>query len=203
MTSRRPTSKAAPVRSRAMVTVAIIAVTGRRSSSACSALGTAARWRWRYSRATPPILPRWRTKVEKLKQRFRLRRVVLVGDRGMITDARTETVLKPAGLDWITLFRAPTVKVLAEAGTVQLSLFDNQGLDLRRELIGAPNRAARAVSKCRDTLQPALREIPNSRHRSVIPSPSIRRQRSEGALSSPPRSALCVRASARSSGAVA
>src|SRR5580693_9149126 len=45
--------------------------------------------------------------VKKLKERFALERVVLVGDRGMITEARIEEVLKPAGLDWITTLRAP------------------------------------------------------------------------------------------------
>jgi len=44
--------------------------------------------------------------VDKLKQRFHLAHVVLVGDRGMITEARIETLLKPAGLDWITALRA-------------------------------------------------------------------------------------------------
>ena len=44
--------------------------------------------------------------VKKLKERFALERVVLVGDRGMITEARIEEVLKPAGLDWITTLRA-------------------------------------------------------------------------------------------------
>lgn len=40
--------------------------------------------------------------VEKLRQRFHFKRVGLVGDRGMITAARIEADLKPAGLDWIT-----------------------------------------------------------------------------------------------------
>jgi hypothetical protein len=40
--------------------------------------------------------------VEKIKDRFGLSRVVLVGDRGMITSARIRDDLKPAGLDWIT-----------------------------------------------------------------------------------------------------
>ncbi len=65
---------------------------------------------------------------QKLKQRFRLRPRGAGRRPRMITDARIETVLKPAGLDWITSFRAPTVKVLAEAGTVQLSLFDERDL---------------------------------------------------------------------------
>jgi Transposase DDE domain len=66
--------------------------------------------------------------VEKLKQRFRLSNVVVVGDRGMITEARIETLLKPAGLDWITALRAPTIKMLLEQGTLQLSLFDERDL---------------------------------------------------------------------------
>jgi hypothetical protein len=66
--------------------------------------------------------------VEKLKQRFRLTRVVVVGDRGMITETRIETLLKPAGLDWITALRAPTINMLLEQGAFQLSLFDERDL---------------------------------------------------------------------------
>jgi hypothetical protein len=45
--------------------------------------------------------------IDKLRQRFRLRRVVMVGDRGLLTSARIEETLRPAGLDWITALRAP------------------------------------------------------------------------------------------------
>ena len=62
--------------------------------------------------------------VEKLRQRFRLAHVVLVGDRGMIT----ETLLKPAGLDWIAALRAPSIRALLEQGAFQLSLFDERDL---------------------------------------------------------------------------
>jgi transposase len=62
--------------------------------------------------------------VKKHKERFALKRVVLVGDRGRITEARIEEVLKPAGLDWITTLRARAIRSLAEAGSLQLSLFD-------------------------------------------------------------------------------
>ncbi len=48
--------------------------------------------------------------ISKLKKRFGLKRVVLVGDRGMITSARIEAELKPAGLDWITALRAPAIR---------------------------------------------------------------------------------------------
>jgi Transposase DDE domain len=67
--------------------------------------------------------------IVKLKQRFGLNRVVMVGDRGMITQARIEGDLKPAGLDWITSLRAPAIqKLAAEGGPLQLSLFDERDL---------------------------------------------------------------------------
>lgn len=66
--------------------------------------------------------------VDKLKQRFHLDHVVLVGDRGMITEARIDTLLRPAGLDWITALRAPTIRVLLDQGAFQLSLFDERDL---------------------------------------------------------------------------
>src|SRR5438105_12255851 len=50
--------------------------------------------------------------IDKLKERFGLSRVVLVGDRGMITNARIRDELKPAGLDWITALRAPQIRAL-------------------------------------------------------------------------------------------
>jgi transposase len=69
------------------------------------------------------------SQVSKLKQRFGLSRVVLVGDRGMITSARIEEDLKPAGLDWISCLRAPAIQQLAaENGPLQPSLFDERDL---------------------------------------------------------------------------
>ena len=67
--------------------------------------------------------------IDKLKGRFGLSRVVLVGDRGMITSARIRDELKPAGLDWITALRAPAIKQLAtEGGPLQPSLFDDRDM---------------------------------------------------------------------------
>jgi Transposase DDE domain len=68
------------------------------------------------------------SQVAKLKQRFRLRHVVLVGDRGMLTSARIEQTLRPAGLDWITALRGPAIQQLAEAGKLQFSLFDTRDM---------------------------------------------------------------------------
>ena len=66
--------------------------------------------------------------ITKLKERFDLERVVLVGDRGMITQARIEKDLGPAGLDWITALRAPAIRALVEGGALQLSLFDQRDI---------------------------------------------------------------------------
>jgi hypothetical protein len=69
------------------------------------------------------------SQITKLKDRFGLKRVVMVGDRGMITQARIEHELIPAGLDWITALRAPAIQQLAaEGGPLQLSLFDERDL---------------------------------------------------------------------------
>ena len=70
-----------------------------------------------------------RAQVEKVKDRFAIRRMVLVGDRGMITSARIRDDLRPAGLDWITCLRAPAIQALAQDdGPLQLSLFDERDL---------------------------------------------------------------------------
>ncbi len=67
--------------------------------------------------------------IAKLKTRFHLRRIVLVGDRGMITQARLEADLRPADFDWITALRAPAIKQLAaEGGPLQPSLFDERDM---------------------------------------------------------------------------
>src|SRR6266487_844878 len=66
--------------------------------------------------------------VAKVKDRFGIARVVLVGDRGMLTAARLREDVGPAGLDWITALRAPQVKALVRDGALQLSLFDEQDL---------------------------------------------------------------------------
>jgi len=67
--------------------------------------------------------------VRKIRRRFGLRRVVLVGDRGMITDARIREDLQGIeGLDWITALRAPAIRKLLAEGSLQTSLFDERDL---------------------------------------------------------------------------
>jgi hypothetical protein len=68
------------------------------------------------------------SQVGKVKDRFAITRVVLVGDRGMLTAARLREDVGPADLDWITALRAPQVKALVRDGALQLSLFDETDL---------------------------------------------------------------------------
>ncbi len=86
------------------------------------------------------------TQVEKLKRRFHLDHVVLVGDRGMITQARITDDIKAAGLDWITALRAPAIKVLLETGALQLSLFDQRDI----ASITAPDFPGERLVVCRN-----------------------------------------------------
>ena len=86
------------------------------------------------------------SQVTKLKERFALDHVVLVGDRGMITQARIGNDLKAAGLDWITALRAPAIKALREAGALQMSLFDQRDM----AAITAPEFPGERLIVCRN-----------------------------------------------------
>lgn len=93
------------------------------------------------------------SQVDKLKARFGLDRVVLVGDRGMITSARIREDLAPAGLDWITALRAPKIQELAKGGPLQLSLFDDRDL----AEIASPDYPGERLIVCRNPLLAAER----------------------------------------------
>jgi hypothetical protein len=66
--------------------------------------------------------------VERIRGRFKLKRLVLVGDRGMITAARVEALRELAGMGWITCLRADKIRQLATDGPLQLGLFDQMNL---------------------------------------------------------------------------
>jgi len=69
------------------------------------------------------------SQVEKLKDRYGIDKLAWVGDRGMLTQARIDTLLRPAGLDWVSSLRAPQMAALAqEKGPFQPSLFDERNL---------------------------------------------------------------------------
>jgi hypothetical protein len=66
--------------------------------------------------------------VEKLRGRFGLSRVVLVGDRGMLTETQLDTLRQFPGVGWISALRGPAIRALVEQGSLQLSLFDTTHL---------------------------------------------------------------------------
>ena len=75
--------------------------------------------------ADPNTVP---DQVVKLKERFGLERVVLVGDRGLLTQVQIEHLKRHRGLGWVSALRAPQVRALVEQHALQLSLFDEQNL---------------------------------------------------------------------------
>src|SRR5947207_13772036 len=73
----------------------------------------------------------------------------MVGDRGVLTSARIEETLRPAGLDWITALRAPAIKQLAAAGgPLQPSLFDDRDM----AEITSPDHPGERLVVCKNPL---------------------------------------------------
>lgn len=90
-----------------------------------------------------------KSQIEKLRGRFRLRRVILVGDRGLITEARIrEELAGVEGLEWITALRAPQIRQLAQEGLLQPSLFDERDL----AEISSPDFPEERLIVCRNPL---------------------------------------------------
>lgn len=87
--------------------------------------------------------------IAKIRKRFGVQRVVMVGDRGMITHRRIEEELRGVeGLHWITALRADTIKKLASQGTIQPSLFDERDL----AEVSSPDFAGERLIVCRNPL---------------------------------------------------
>jgi hypothetical protein len=94
------------------------------------------------------------TQIGKLRERFELTEVVLVGDRGMLTQARIEQELRPLpGLEWITALRTVQIQKLVADGALQLSLFDQTDL----AEITHPDYPGERLVVCRNPLLAAER----------------------------------------------
>lgn len=110
-----------------------------------------------------------KSQIKKLQDRFSLKQVVLVGDRGMLTQARiTEEFKAPEGLDWITALRGTQVQQLFTSGVLKLSLFDSTDwVEIRSDaypderLIACRNTAlaARRTHKRAELLQATSEEL--------------------------------------------
>jgi transposase len=75
--------------------------------------------------ADPATVP---DQVTKLRQRFALTRVVLVGDRGMLTQARIDALVRYPGLGWISALRSEAIRELIDSGVLERSQFDEVDL---------------------------------------------------------------------------
>lgn len=89
--------------------------------------------------------------VDKIKQRFGIAEVVLVGDRGMLTSARIEALKSIGGIGWISALRSPQIAALVKGGHIQLSLFDQHNL----AEVSSPDFPGERLVVCRN---PALAE---------------------------------------------
>jgi hypothetical protein len=87
--------------------------------------------------------------IAKLRDRFGLAEIVLVGDRGMLTSARIERLREIGGFGWVSCLRGPAIRALVEAGDLQLSLFDERNL----AEIASPDFPGERLVVCRN---PAL-----------------------------------------------
>ena len=87
--------------------------------------------------------------IDTLRTRFGLKRVVLVGDRGLLTQARLDDDVAAAGFDWITALRAPAIRKLVDGGALQLDLFDERDM----ASISSPDYPGERLIVCRN---PAL-----------------------------------------------
>lgn len=95
-----------------------------------------------------------KSQITKIRERFGIERVILVGDRGMITEARIREDFKGTeGLDWITALRSPRIKELVQSGSIQLSLFDT--CDMAE--ITHPDYTAERLIVCHNPLLEAQR----------------------------------------------
>jgi transposase len=89
------------------------------------------------------------SQIQKIRQRFKLQRVVMVGDRGMLTDARIREEFKGVeGLDWISALRGPAIKKLLERKDFTMSLFDDRDL----AEITSPEYPGERLMVCRNPL---------------------------------------------------
>jgi hypothetical protein len=93
------------------------------------------------------------TQLAKLRDTFGLTDIVLVGDRGMLTQARIERLAEIGGIDWVSALRAPAIRELVSEGHLQLSLFDERDL----VEIASPDFPGERLVVCRNPVLAAER----------------------------------------------
>ena len=99
--------------------------------------------------------------ITRLKQDFGIGQLVMIGDRGMISQKAIDTLSNEAGIDWITALRSTSIRALVSEGHVQLDLFDQRNLF---ELVHPDYPGERLVA-CRN---PALAELRAHKRESLL-----------------------------------
>ena len=86
--------------------------------------------------------------VKKLRERFGLERVVLAGDRGMLTQPQIDKLKQHPGLGWLTALTSGAIRELVENGALPLSLLDEKNL----AEITSPDYAGERLVVCHNPL---------------------------------------------------
>ena len=107
---------------------------------------------------TTTLLPQ----VSKLRDEFGVKQIVLVGDRGMITQKQIDTLRDLNNVDWITALRTEGIRKLVEGGQIQMGLFDERNLF---EVEAHPDFPAERLVACRN---PALARLRAQTRQSLL-----------------------------------
>ena len=99
-----------------------------RSTTACSPMRAAAQWRSRCTRATSSDSKTLMPAVHQLREDFGIEQLVMVGDRGMISNKAIDELRETDGVGWITALKSVSIRALVEQGHLQLGLFDERNL---------------------------------------------------------------------------
>jgi transposase len=99
--------------------------------------------------------------VRDVQSKFGIDRLVIVGDRGMITQKQLSALEKEDGVDWITALRSPTIQDLVKRGHIQLGLFDERNLFE----ISHPDSPGERLVACRN---PDLAELRTKKRDSLL-----------------------------------
>ena len=91
--------------------------------------------------------------LKRLREHFGIEQLVMVGDRGMVSNQAIATMQETPGVDWITALKSASIRVLVEQGHLQLDLFDERNL---LEL-SSPDYPGERLVACRNPQLAALR----------------------------------------------
>ena len=104
--------------------------------------------------------------VEKVRGTFGIEQVVMVGDRGMISNVQIDAMRKLDGVQWITALKSGAIARLAEGGTLQLDLFDERSLIS----LTSPDHPGERLVACRN---PALAKLRTEKRKDLLAATTV------------------------------